>query len=101
MTLCIIIPCLNEGAALLTKLQALQSLRSRGVQVVVVVDGGSADATLVGAAALADQVLTAPRGRASQMNAGACTAVATRADALLFLHAEKLRRWVKSFSFGG
>lgn len=84
MTLCIIIPTLNEGAALLTKLQALQSLRARGAELVVV-DGGSADATLAGVAALADQVLSAPRGRASQMNAGAC---ATRADALLFLHAD-------------
>ena len=84
MTLCIIIPTLNEGAALRTKLQALQSLRARGAELVVV-DGGSADAMLDGVAALADQVLSAPRGRASQMNAGAR---ASRADTLLFLHAD-------------
>ena len=84
MNLCIIIPTLNEGTALLTKLQALQSLRARGAELVVV-DGGSADAMLDGVAALADQVLSAPRGRASQMNAGAR---ASRADTLLFLHAD-------------
>jgi rSAM/selenodomain-associated transferase 2 len=49
------------------------------------VDGGSADATAALAAPLADHVLAAPRGRASQMNAGA--AVAT-GDVLLFLHAD-------------
>jgi rSAM/selenodomain-associated transferase 2/rSAM/selenodomain-associated transferase 1 len=84
MTLCIIIPTLGEGSALLTTLQALQSLRAGGVELVVV-DGESADTALTQAAILADQVLSAPRGRASQMNAGAC---ATRADALLFLHAD-------------
>ena len=34
---------------------------------------------------LADRVMTAPRGRASQMNAGAAAA---RGDVLLFLHAD-------------
>lgn len=84
MTLCIVIPTLNEGAALLPRLQALQSLRAQGVELVVV-DGDGADATLAEATALVDKVLAAPRGRASQMNAGART---TRADALLFLHAD-------------
>ena len=84
MTLCIVIPTLNEGAALLPRLQALQSLRAQGVELVVV-DGDGADATLAEVTALVDKVLAAPRGRASQMNAGART---TRADALLFLHAD-------------
>jgi rSAM/selenodomain-associated transferase 2/rSAM/selenodomain-associated transferase 1 len=84
MTLCIVMPTLNEGPAFLYCLQALQNLRAQDVELVVV-DGGDADATLAGAAALVDRVLAAPRGRAAQMNAGART---TRADALLFLHAD-------------
>ena len=84
MTLAIIVPVLNEGAALVERLQALQPLRARGAQLLVV-DGGSTDASVAVAVPLADQVLAAPRGRAAQMNAGAC---ATRADTLLFLHAD-------------
>ena len=84
MTLAIIVPVLNEGAALVERLRALQPLRARGAQLLVV-DGGSTDASVATAAPLADQVLTAPRGRAAQMNAGACAA---RADTLLFLHAD-------------
>jgi rSAM/selenodomain-associated transferase 2/rSAM/selenodomain-associated transferase 1 len=84
MKLTIIVPVLNEGAALAQRLLALQPLRQRGAQLLVV-DGGSTDASAATAAAWADQVLAAPRGRAAQMNAGAC---ATRADVLLFLHAD-------------
>lgn len=84
MTLAIIVPVLNEGAALQARLHALQPLRARGAELVVV-DGGSTDGSRAVAAPLADQVLTAPRGRAAQMNAGAC---ATRAATLLFLHAD-------------
>lgn len=84
MTLAIIVPVLNEGDTLATRLQALQALRARGAQLLVV-DGGSTDASVATAAPLADQVLAAPRGRAAQMNAGAC---ATRADTLLFLHSD-------------
>jgi rSAM/selenodomain-associated transferase 2 len=52
----------------------------------VVVDGGSTDGTMrVAAAAGADHVLRAPRGRAAQMNAGARAA---RGEILLFLHAD-------------
>ncbi len=84
MTLAIIVPVLNEGDTLAARLQALQALRARGVQLLVV-DGGSTDASVAVAAPWADLVLVAPRGRAAQMNAGAC---ATRADTLLFLHAD-------------
>lgn len=82
--LTIIIPTLNEAATLQSSLQALQPLRARGVQVVVV-DGGSRDSTATIAKPLADLVLTAPRGRALQMNAGAAAA---RSEMLLFLHAD-------------
>jgi rSAM/selenodomain-associated transferase 2 len=52
-----------------------------------VADGGSTDATPRLAAALADRVLDAPRGRAAQMNAGARAA---QGEAILFLHADTL-----------
>ena len=84
MRLSIIIPCLNEAGGIVAALERLQPLRQRGVEVIVV-DGGSSDGSATLAAPLADRVLTAPRGRASQMNAG--TAVA-RGAVLLFLHAD-------------
>ena len=82
--LSIVLPCLNEGAGIAATLTALNPLRERGVEVVVV-DGGSSDDTPARAAPLADRVITAPRGRASQMNAGADAA---RGSVLLFLHAD-------------
>lgn len=78
--LSIVMPVLDEVAGIEAALRALAPCRARGAEVIVV-DGGSADAT----ASLADRVLTAPRGRASQMNAGAAAA---RGDVLLFLHAD-------------
>lgn len=82
--LSIVIPVLDEAAGIDAALAPLQALRERGVEVVVV-DGGSADDTVARATPLADRVLAASRGRASQMNAGAAAA---RGDALLFLHAD-------------
>jgi rSAM/selenodomain-associated transferase 2 len=82
--LSIVVPVLDEAAGIAAALAPLQRLRQAGVEVLVV-DGGSRDATLEVAAPLADLVLVAPRGRGSQMNAGAARA---RAAALLFLHAD-------------
>lgn len=82
--LSIIVPTLNEAAGIAEALAALAPLRRRGHEVIVV-DGGSADGTPAIARAAADRVVSAPRGRASQMNAGAAIA---RGDALLFLHAD-------------
>jgi len=82
--LSVIVPALNEAAGIEACLRALHPLRQRGAEVIVV-DGGSADATAARAGPLADRVLQAPRGRARQMNAGAEQA---RADTLLFLHAD-------------
>jgi len=82
--LCIIVPVLDEADALAPWLASLQPLRRRGVRLVIV-DGGSNDATMDVARAHADITFRAPRGRASQMNAGAA---ACRADGLLFLHAD-------------
>ena len=84
MSLSIIVPCLNEAGHLVEALRALQPLRARGAEVIVV-DGGSRDDSAARARNWADQVLAAPRGRALQMNAGA---TAARHDMLLFLHAD-------------
>jgi rSAM/selenodomain-associated transferase 2 len=65
-------------------LAALAPLRSRGHEVIVV-DGGSSDKTPDLARRAADRVVSAPRGRASQMNAGAALA---RGEVLVFLHAD-------------
>jgi len=82
--LSIIIPVLDEVAGIAASLAALAPLRGRGAEVIVV-DGGSRDGTLEAASPLADVVITAPRGRGSQMNAGAAAA---HGDVLLFLHAD-------------
>lgn len=84
MNLSIIIPVLDEAAGIEAALTALAPYRERGCELVVV-DGGSRDGTLALASPLADRVLSAPRGRAAQMNAGAAAA---RGDVLLFLHAD-------------
>jgi rSAM/selenodomain-associated transferase 2 len=82
--LSIVVPTLDEAAGIGATLAALAPLRAAGHEVIVV-DGGSRDGTPDLAQPLADQVLVAPRGRASQMNAGA---EAAAGDVLLFLHAD-------------
>lgn len=82
--LSVVIPALNEAPGIRAALEALAPLRARGHEVIVV-DGGSDDPTAELAAALCDRVLSAPRGRAFQMNAGARAATG---NALLFLHAD-------------
>ena len=84
--LSIIVPCLDEAQGISGALSALAPLRARGAEVIVV-DGGSGDGTPERAAPFADLVIAAPRGRASQMNAGAARA---RGETLLFLHADSL-----------
>jgi rSAM/selenodomain-associated transferase 2/rSAM/selenodomain-associated transferase 1 len=80
----VVVPVLDEGLALAAKLAALRPLRGRGAELVVV-DGGSTDESWLVACTQADRVLLAPRGRASQLNAGA---QGGSADVLLFLHAD-------------
>jgi rSAM/selenodomain-associated transferase 2 len=79
----IIVPVLNEA----DRIEAcLRRLRKLGANLeIIVVDGGSADATWSLAEPLADRVISARRGRASQMNAGAAVA---RGGALWFMHAD-------------
>lgn len=78
----IIMPVLNEAAALRAQLPALQSWREAGHQLIVV-DGGSTDDSAAIAAPQVDLCLRSPPGRAQQMNVGAGRA---EGDILLFLH---------------
>jgi rSAM/selenodomain-associated transferase 2 len=86
MRLSVVIPALDEATRIGAALESLQAMRARGADVIVV-DGGSGDATVAIAEPLADAVIGAPRGRARQMNAGAAAA---RGNVLLFLHADTL-----------
>ncbi|MGH8479847.1 MAG: TIGR04283 family arsenosugar biosynthesis glycosyltransferase [Gammaproteobacteria bacterium] len=82
--LSIVVPCLNEEAVIVEALTALDPLRRRGTELILV-DGGSSDETLALAGPWVDCVLTGLPGRARQMNTGAGEA---RGDILLFLHAD-------------
>jgi rSAM/selenodomain-associated transferase 2 len=82
--LSIIVPVIDEAPILAAALQGLAPLRSRGAEVILV-DGGSNDGTVDLARPLADRLIVARRGRATQMNAGAAAACG---DVLLFLHAD-------------
>lgn len=82
--LSIVIPALNEAAGIAAALEALGTWRQAGVEVILV-DGGSADATAEAARPYVDRLIVAPRGRARQMNAGAAAACG---EVLLFLHAD-------------
>jgi rSAM/selenodomain-associated transferase 2 len=82
----VIIPTFNEERALPATLEHL--LKLPGEFEVLLVDGGSQDETIALASGMAGvTVLHAPKGRATQMNAGAATA---RGEWLLFLHADTL-----------
>ena len=83
-TVSVIIPAFNEAVNLLTLLAALP--RGRGVEVIVA-DGGSSDGTGELARAAGVLVVSAPRSRARQMNAGAAAAVG---EILFFLHADTM-----------
>ena len=80
----IVIPVLNEASRIVATLTALAPLRAQGAELIVV-DGGSSDDTAALCKGLADAVLSAPRGRALQMNAAARAASGA---VLLFLHAD-------------
>ena len=91
----VVIPTYNEEKALPETLRAL--LRQPGDYEVILVDGGSTDRTraIVSEFALSPQssalstvrLLSSPKGRAIQMNAGAKVA---KGEWLLFLHADTL-----------
>jgi len=79
----IIVPVLNEADLIEPFLRKLRNLDAN--LEIIVVDGGSSDGTWSLAEPLADRVISARRGRASQMNAGAEIA---RGQTLWFMHAD-------------
>jgi glycosyltransferase involved in cell wall biosynthesis len=81
--LSIVVPVLNEAPQILP---FLRHLRARAASAeIIVVDGGSSDATKVLAAGHCDQLLAHQAGRPSQMNAGA---QAASGDIFWFLHVD-------------
>jgi rSAM/selenodomain-associated transferase 2 len=78
----VIIPALNEAANVV---RAVTSARESGAEEVIVADGGSTDETRLLAELSGAQVVSSPRGRAVQQNAGARQAMG---NVLLFLHAD-------------
>lgn len=84
--LSIVIPALDAAHVLPGTLQSLAEGRGNaGSEEVIVADGGSVDETRAIAAAAGAGVITAPRGRGSQLAAGAAAASGRW---LLFLHAD-------------
>lgn len=81
LSISVIIPVLNEAERIAG---LVEETRGLGRCEIIVVDGGSSDATLANSRA-ADLCLRTDRGRAVQQNAGAAAA---RGDVLLFLHAD-------------
>jgi rSAM/selenodomain-associated transferase 2 len=79
--LTVVIPALDEAEWVA---DAVRSASAPGVEVLVV-DGGSADATAARAAAAGARVIRTAPGRARQLAAGVA---ASTGDALLFLHAD-------------
>ncbi len=91
----VVIPAFNEESRIVRQLETLSAMP--GIHEVIVVDGGSRDRTVdLVRATPGVRLLTAPKGRAAQMNTGAQAATG---DVLLFLHADvrlpaDATRWV-------
>ncbi len=80
-TISVVIPTLNE----INSISATLDVVGRGFFEVIVADGGSSDGTVEVARQWGARVITAERGRGSQMHAGACAA---RGEIIWFLHAD-------------
>jgi rSAM/selenodomain-associated transferase 2 len=83
--LSVIVPMLNEERAIGATLAAI-SIGAPEAEIIVA-DGGSTDNSIEIARKRCAQILTAARGRAIQMNAGAAAA---HGDALVFVHADTI-----------
>jgi rSAM/selenodomain-associated transferase 2 len=82
----IIVPMLNEAPQLPRLARNLAALEPKPSEIVFA-DGGSDDDSVAVAQGLGFRVITAPRGRASQCNAGVA---ATSAPLVMVLHADTL-----------
>lgn len=85
MKVSIIIPVLNESERIGGVLTALEAAAQDAPYEVIVVDGDPAGGTLSAVPADRAVTMTAPKGRARQMNAGVAR---SSGDLLLFLHAD-------------
>ena len=83
MMLSVIIPTFNEAHSINRTLDAIAGLR--GHVEVIVVDGGSVDETVETVRRRGVKIITAERGRGTQMHAGACVA---QGEVFWFLHAD-------------
>ena len=83
-TVSVVIPALDDAGCVAA---AVASALAAGAAEVIVVDGGSFDATREVAETAGATVIEAARGRATQMDAGARAA---NGDVVLFLHADTL-----------
>ena len=77
----VVIPALNEAANIAATVESALA----GAREVIVVDGGSSDATSANAEVAGARVVTTEANRSRQLNRGAATA---SGDVLLFLHAD-------------
>jgi len=84
MRLAIVVPTLDEEDTVRRYLPAALAAADE----VVVSDGGSTDRTVEVARSLGARVVTGPPGRGVQLNRGALAAIESKADVLLFLHAD-------------
>jgi rSAM/selenodomain-associated transferase 2 len=85
LKLAVIVPMLNEASAIAKTLDAIRAGAPDAE--IIVVDGGSTDASIELARLRSDVVIAASRGRARQMNSGAARACG---DALVFIHADTI-----------
>ncbi len=82
--LSVIIPTLNEATQLPGTLERVRTILQHSDEIIVA-DGGSTDGTPAIACDCGAHIVTSPRGRGTQLNAGADAAAG---DILLFLHAD-------------
>ena len=80
----VILPVRDEESRIAATLRGLRDAAGDSAELIVV-DGGSRDGTVRAVSGLADQVLTSPPGRGTQMHLGAR---ASTGSILLFLHAD-------------
>jgi len=89
----VVIPTLNE----ITSIGATLDAVGRGFFEVIVADGGSSDGTVEVARQWGARVITAERGRGSQMHAGASAA---RGDIIICLGAGDITKWAAGLADG-